>query len=506
MGALDGDDALEGFTLGKLHVKAQAFELTPKTARLAGATELSAGKPIFSSDKPIDIEISIAVGKAKVVVAEKTSLRLGDSQGLTLTADSHELNGLSFSDLTTYEQVVRQAVAEAPVSTPQESGVSKSPGMTSIEEIDAGSTICDMRLADINGDGQVELLLGTEDGCAKAMTTEGEELWRIQTDSAVKAIEAAPLWTDGKMGILAGSDDEKLYALNSTGKLLWTHKCEPYGPALSSYDWWTLDRKAPVRRIVVEDVNADGKPEILLGTGGMQVEMVDADGTLCWRAPVFYGFPTTLLVADLSGNGEKAVMAGCTIRCSTGQVTVFNSEGKTIAVNLFPSGRGGWDLCGVSFMTIAGLHGDGKQKLLVARIGAYNQLTAYDVETKQRDWEYNLGDMITGLCVIENDSGKLITVGDRTGWVCGFDAHGKLLWAEMMPDAVTVMAEFGDDHVVVGCQDGSVQLLDTQGKIVCQYVMDSEIVSIATMDVNGDGALEILTAGKSGRIVTLQPF
>ena len=57
-------------------------------------------------------------------------------------------------------------------------------------------------------------------------------------------------------------------------------------------------------------------------------------------------------------------------------------------------------------------------------------------------------------------------MGDRTGWVCGFDADGALRWAEMVPDAVNVMERIDDDRIVLGCEDGSVQLLDSRGKIV----------------------------------------
>lgn len=106
-------------------------------------------------------------------------------------------------------------------------------------------------LKDINGDGQFEVLIGSEDRNLHVLDHHGNLLWRYFLPHSVLCIDAVDIKRDGegKCEIFVGCADSYLYVLNSNGEFQWKYRAD--------------DRIHAVR---VEDIDKDGNFEIALGS------------------------------------------------------------------------------------------------------------------------------------------------------------------------------------------------------------------------------------------------
>ena len=106
-------------------------------------------------------------------------------------------------------------------------------------------------LKDINGDGQFEVLIGSEDRNIHVLDHDGKLLWRYFLPHSALCIDAVNIKHDGegKCEIFVGCADGYLYVLNNDGAYQWKYRAD--------------DRIHAVR---VEDIDKDGNFEMALGS------------------------------------------------------------------------------------------------------------------------------------------------------------------------------------------------------------------------------------------------
>ena len=142
------------------------------------------------------------------------------------------------------------------------------------EEITRDS-ILSVNIKDINSDGKVEILVGSEDRNLHILDSTGHLLWRYYLPHNVLAVDAANVAVQGlvekasqldgtvsslavdkqkdadidkAMEVYVGCEDGYLYVFNQEGDLLWVYHAN--------------DR---IRAICAEDVDDDGNIEIIIG-------------------------------------------------------------------------------------------------------------------------------------------------------------------------------------------------------------------------------------------------
>ena len=119
--------------------------------------------------------------------------------------------------------------------------------------------------------------------------------WRFQCGSRIysSGVVADVSPSPGLEILVASSAERKVYCLTATGKVLWT------------YEGFTLRVTSTP---TVADLDADGKPEILIATRENGVVCLDADGTLRWQSPVESGIPWgSPTVADADRDGVREI-------------------------------------------------------------------------------------------------------------------------------------------------------------------------------------------------------
>jgi len=147
-------------------------------------------------------------------------------------------------------------------------------------------------LCDIDGDGRVETLVGTDDHALLVLSADGEVLARHQMEQAVYTLCAADLDHDGKIEILVGTRSKKLFVLTSDFCVRWSQK-------LSS---------RPLT-LAVADVDKDGQVEILASCDDYSFFVLDHDGNIIWRQNMRTRF-YSLAVLDLDRDNHVEVLAG----------------------------------------------------------------------------------------------------------------------------------------------------------------------------------------------------
>ena len=271
------------------------------------------------------------------------------------------------------------------------------------EEIRSFATI-----ADLNGDGQPEVIFGANDNQLHVLDSQGREKWNFQTKSwIVGGVSVADLDGDGHLEIVFGSMDFNVYCLDANGRQKWKYE---------TGDWVA---SSPV----VADLDGDGTLEMLASSDDGSLVCLSRLGTLKWRAR--WGETGTrtqpyLAVADLDGDGTKETV----LALPNGEVRTFLSNGDIAWSRNAGAGIAGSPL-------IADLNGDGTQDIVIATQGGY--VMAYSTWGTVQ-WTNNLGQTIEATPTLADLDGdgkweiyvaNLMSAKRDTGFFSAFELSAK---------------------------------------------------------------------------------
>ena len=170
----------------------------------------------------------------------------------------------------------------------------------------------DFMALDCAGDNKLELLATNHYGSVSVHHHDGTKLGSFYTSIGDMQAVVADLDGDGQIELIAGS---------STGDLIcWTLNRTP--PMNQSKVRWRFDNFGyGVNQLRTADLNADGKPEILIASQTGYVYAVNGDGTVAWQRRVGNDI-VELLVAEGTG-------LVCLDR--DGLTTILSPEGEVMA-------------------------------------------------------------------------------------------------------------------------------------------------------------------------------
>ena len=307
--------------------------------------------------------------------------------------------------------------------------------------------------------------VGLADGTVRQLTAAGAPAGSFTTAGPVHALHAADLDGDKSQELLVGSDDTFIYALDAKLQPQWKHEV-PFRAEVNHWLWWTLDT-AKVRRITSGDLDGDGRPELLLGCGNMHLECLDATGQERWHFRTDHGISTTIMTADVFGDGHQRVLAGNGLTSDSGDCRVFDEQGKVL--QRYYNGSWCTALPAIAVGDLnrsAGAPGDGQQTIFCGN--NRGDLRAYDPRGKYNEplWVRNLTRPIRSLTVI----GQVVVAGSDSGTLCAFNQAGEKAWGLPVSSAIVTTAlvrrATGEAAVAVACKDGKVFIVSAQGRLL----------------------------------------
>ncbi len=319
-------------------------------------------------------------------------------------------------------------------------------------------------LADLDGDGNPEIVIGAADGRIYALQADGQCLWTFQTGNRVDSSAAiGDLDGDGKIDIVIGSLDWNLYALSRKGEALWV------------YDAGEAILASPA----LADLNDDGKLEIVCGALDGKVFTLDWRGQLLW-----------------TWQAEKV------------QAEEWFSRGVPDS-RLYPLREKGAGVGIYSSPVVAAEKG--QRKVLVGSLnGKFYCLGARG----EKEWEFQTGGPIYSspiLADLDADGEKEILFGSLDGCLYALTLSGQEVWRFQTGGPIYASAAAvdinsdGKPEIVVGSYDHRLRVVNALGEEMWHYRTGGPIFSSpAIADVNGDGQSEVVVGSFDRRLYALK--
>jgi len=249
----------------------------------------------------------------------------------------------------------------------------------------------------IDPDGYSGLVVGAVDGSVSLWGSDGKLRWRWLTipGNWVWAVSAADLNDDGCSELVVGTKGRKLHILDRKGKSLTWHEL-PQG----------------IRSLILADVDGDGRTDFVLGCEDSVLYVLDRSGDLKWEF-VAGGWIRSIAVADLDGDGRLEVIAGA----RDGVAYVLGSNGQP---------RWQYDTANwVRVVCPCDIDGDGHTELV---LGCDNGTIYALRDDRSVYWTFDTSYRIEAIRPLEVDGQVQLLVGSESQMLHSLTADGKLAW------------------------------------------------------------------------------
>jgi outer membrane protein assembly factor BamB len=292
--------------------------------------------------------------------------------------------------------------------------------------------------ADVDGDGDIEAVIGSRDSSVYVVSKLGGEKWPtpfVQPKKWAGAVWAIEYVGPNHPHIFAGSRDSNVYALDELGRLVWQ---EATGHV--------------VRSLWVADIDADGIPEVVAGSEDRCVHAFNAfTGERKWSYET-NGWIRTVVAYDIDGNGKCEIIAGSGDK----KLYFITSDGQTFLKPIFTGSK--------IHSLYAGEIGEGGSPKIVVSSDA-KDLYVLDLETLDKQ-------------PLEKE------------WV---------FWPENRILCISAVDITGDglEEIVAGSEDKHIYFLDPRKKkLLWKHYVGYRVFCMYPVDINRDGRPELIIGGE----------
>ena len=341
-------------------------------------------------------------------------------------------------------------------------------------------------------------LVGDEAGLVRRLDESGKGQWQYQTGGAVNSLDSR-----GDL-IVAGCEDRRVYAFDGQGRLLWQRE---FGLLPETYGLYA--GLGQIRRVHIDDLDADGQAEIYVSPDNMHLHALDADGHERWRMVSLYGPYTTYQAVDLYGDGRRELAGGMSDNTCHSAVQVIDASGHYIDLYV----NDGWT-SSLGAVWVGDIDADGKLEIAAGTNRGW--LRVFDARpqplgrpmppfygdvtlksfawAEPRDrirWARHLGEPVRA---VVGFAGLVVGAADN-GFVTAFDPSGARRWHARAQEAVARLVVAGGLCYALG-RAGEVVALDASGGVTSR----AQLGGAPTAAESRDGRL-IVTCADGGLYV-----
>lgn len=466
-------------------------------------------KPDPVSPDSAALEIDLKEGQAATYATAPTTWRLGGrtysvpaGKGLVqLTADQRQL--LAIEATRALAEAARQAQKPQPVKPPQlpYPSLFKLWAIPALREAEGETAqINCLKTADLTGDGQPECLVGRGKQAA-AFDLEGQLIWTIETGARVNDLTVADLDGEGLPEVLVASDDEHLYIAEARGQLRTRIHCN-----LALRIGTSSVRDPRVAHVAVGDVDADGKPDIIIGTRNGHIARYDVEAVRrtwgaagegaaasfevkpLWSFNQIEHGTYRLRLLDLDRDGKLEIVAGNRY----GSVEILNHQGQALP--------GTYSELGDVVFDVGDVNGDGKPEILNGSSTGAFTCTTWGDKTLWNFNNYGYGVKEIIVADVDDDGQSEIAVASETCYVYLLQSDGSIKTMKRLSAPVLSLARLGQ-QLIAGCRDGMLYVLNAHLEPQQAFSLGSPITHLSIAEYKGE---KIILAAASDRIEAFQ--
>ncbi len=301
-----------------------------------------------------------------------------------------------------------------------------------------------VQAADIDNDGDIEVLVASRDGYVRALTRWGAVKWERRFAglhlSAIVAVPAVEAPAESAVRIVIGTRNGKVLALDANGARL---------------ENWAYETKRMIRQICIY---TQYPGYVVVGSEDRCIHVLDiVTGKLCWKHATD-GWIRCVFCCDVDGDGEQEILGGSGDR----HLYILNGQGDCL-YKLYTGHQ-------IYAIFAAPLEPGGPVHIITS--SNRKDLTAW-----------------------------IMTAGDGGYWRPG-KAWEKSPGDRLFENRVhsIYVKDINNDHspeILVGSEDGHLYILDQQGTLLWKQDFDSCVYDIFAADIDFDGQCEILAGTES---------
>ena len=324
-----------------------------------------------------------------------------------------------------------------------------------------------IRDVSVSADSRLLLARGGEVSCLSEAT--GETAWTVPIDAEGGAgcVLFSDIDGDGNVEAMVGTEDSQLIVLDGdSGTERWRRGLRN----MSS-------RGERVSGIAVADLKGNGDVSVLAGTEGWFVNAFANNGSPEWAEWFRYHAITALKAADVDGDGRAEVLVGTEYYTP---LTVHNFDGSFRWSTFEQVGSHGNATTprrgiGLKHMVLCDLDGDGVQEIV------YGTEDGWIYAVKPQDgaelWHINLVGEITGL-VVQDD---VLIAACEFGALYGLDLSGNLNWQRHDAEWIHALAESGG-VIAVAANRREIRTYDVEGRCRGFLEMPVNVTSLTAVE------------------------